>query len=71
MGRAARAGRDGRYQTAGLPAGDYLLVAVADESTANWQDPAILATLARVARAVTIGEGDSQSLDLRTSVVSR
>jgi len=69
--RAVRVGRDGHYQTTGLPPGEYLVVAVADEATANWQDPAVLKALARVATRIDLPEGESRSQLLRTSVVSR
>jgi hypothetical protein len=66
--RAVRVDRDGRYQTVGLPAGDYLVAAIPDEATANWQDAAVLRSLARVATSVTIADGDSKSMSLRTTV---
>jgi len=69
--RAIRVGRDGHYRTAGLPPGDYLVVAVPDESTMNWQDPAVLKALARAATAVVIAEGESRTVTLRTSVVPK
>jgi hypothetical protein len=69
--REVRVGRDGHYRTTGLPAGDYLVVAVADETAANWQDPAVLKALARTATSVSIGDGESRTLALRTSVVPK
>jgi len=69
--RDVRVGKDGQYSTVGLPPGEYLVVAVADETSANWQDPTVLKALARSATSVTIAEGESRSLALRTSVVSR
>jgi hypothetical protein len=69
--RAIRVDRHGQYQTDGLPAGDYLVVAVADESSANWQDPRVLRTLARLATPITIAEGETRSAPLRTSAVPR
>jgi hypothetical protein len=69
--REIRVGRDGHYRTVGLPPGDYLVVAVADEAAANWQDPAVLKALAREATSVTLADGESRALTLRTSVVPR
>lgn len=69
--REIRVGLDGHYRTAGLPPGDYLVVAVADESTANWQDPTMLKALAREATSVVIADGESRALTLRTAVVPR
>lgn len=69
--REVRVGLDGHYRTTGLPPGDYLVVAVPDESTANWQDPTVLRALAREAAAVVIADGESRALTLRTAVVQR
>ena len=63
-----RVDREGRYQTAGLPAGDYIAVAIPEETSANWPDPAVLRALARAGTTVTIGDGDSRSLALKTTV---
>jgi hypothetical protein len=69
--RAVRVGREGHYDTSGLPPGEYLVVAVADEAAVNWQDPPALKSLARVATLVKLAEGESRSLLLRTSAVPR
>lgn len=69
--RAIRVGRDGHYQTTGLPAGEYMVVAVSDESTANWQDPIMLKALTRLATRVELADGESRSQLLRTAVVQR
>ena len=67
--RAVRVDRNGQYQTAGLPAGDYLLVAIPDESSANWQDPKVLQALARLATSITLGDGETRSASLKTMAV--
>lgn len=69
--RAIRVDREGQYRTDGLPAGEYLVVAVRDEVTANWQDPRVLRVLAKQATAVTIAEGEARTVSLRTSAVPR
>lgn len=69
--REIRVGLDGHYRTAGLPPGDYFVVAVADEATANWQDPRVLKALAREATSVVIADGESRALTLRTVAVPR
>ena len=66
--RSIRVDRNGRYQTAGLPNGDYIAVAIPEEASADWQDPTVLRALARVGSTVTIGDGDSRSLALKTTV---
>jgi hypothetical protein len=69
--RAIRVDKDGAYRTAGLPAGDYFAVAIADESAGNWQDPKTLQALARLATAVKLGDGEIRSLELKTVAVPR
>jgi hypothetical protein len=64
---AVRADREGRYLVERLPPGDYMVVAVADESTADWQDPVVLRALSRLATTVTIGDGEARSLPLKTT----
>jgi hypothetical protein len=64
--RAIRTGRDGAFRVVGLPAGDYLVVAVADESTTDWQDPRTLQALAKVAIQVTLRDGEARTLVLKT-----
>ena len=66
---ATRPSRAGTYALSGLPPGNYDIVAIGDEMTTNWQDPAFLQKLARVATHVTIGEGQGLSVDLMTAVV--
>ena len=66
--RAIRVDRDGRYSLGGLPAGDYLVVAIADESSADWQDPETLEALATLATPITLGAGESRTTPLRTMV---
>ena len=65
--RQVRAGQDGAYKINGLPAGDYYVVAVDDESTtASWQDPAYLGGMARNATQVRLTEGDIKTQALST-----
>ena len=50
----------------GLPAGAYLIAAVAEEASVNWQNPKTLQALARLASTVTMVDGESRQLALRT-----
>jgi hypothetical protein len=68
---AVRVDRDGRYLAERVPAGEYMVVAIADESSADWQDPIVLRTLSRLATTVTLTEGESRSLPLKTATVRR
>jgi hypothetical protein len=69
--RSIRTDKDGAFQTTGLPAGDYLVAAIADETAVNWQDPRILQALVRVATPVKLGDGETRSVELHTVVPPR
>jgi hypothetical protein len=69
--RSIRTDKDGAFQAGGLPAGDYLVIAIADEAAVNWQDPRTLQALVRLATPVKLGDGETRSLELRTVVPSR
>jgi hypothetical protein len=60
--------RDGRYTLASLPPGDYW-AASSSMPGLDLQDSRTLAALSRLATPVTIGEGETKSVDLRTVTV--
>jgi hypothetical protein len=64
--RVARADSDGRYAFPNLPAGDYYIAAVKDDTVDDWWDPALLRTLARVARQIRLMDGEQKHEDLTT-----
>ena len=63
--RSARVGARGEFAIAGVPPGDYYLVAVRDDQAADWRDPATLDLLARVAEQVSIADGETRDVALR------
>ena len=63
--RSVTTGKNGEFSFSALPSGDYYAVAVPDEYAADWQEPALMQTLTRVATRVTIGEGEHKKQDLR------
>ena len=65
--QTAAPGRLGTYSFRGLPAGDYYVVA-AEWLSADFSNPDVLATLIPAARRVTIGDGGTQTVDLRTVI---
>jgi hypothetical protein len=67
--RTARAGVDGTYTITALVPGEYYVAAVAEEGFADWQDPALLAALSRIARQVRVTDGERRTQDLTTAVV--
>jgi hypothetical protein len=67
--RTTRAGPDGVYIITALVPGEYYIAAVNEEGFADWQDPALLAALARVARQVRVVDGERRTQDLTTAVI--
>ncbi len=63
--RAVRPGADGQYSMAGLPPGDYLLVALADVESGEWNDRAFLDALAPAGIRISLGEGEKKRQDLQ------
>jgi hypothetical protein len=66
--RLIRAGTSGAYRATGLPAGDYLLIAVKNER-ADWQEAKYLASIASLATRITLGNGDHKVQDLQTQEI--
>jgi hypothetical protein len=63
--QTARTDASGSYRVRNLPAGEYLIVAVADVEQGEWFDPAYLEQARGGATRVTISEGAKKTLDLR------
>jgi hypothetical protein len=62
----------GTYATSNLPPGDYFVIAMAAGSAEfieDWPSSAELARLAKVARRVTLRDGQTATLDLATSTL--
>ena len=64
--KVARADKDGRYTFPNLPAGEYYVAAVKDDTVGDWWDPALLRMLFPVARQVRLLDGEQRRLDLDT-----
>ena len=67
--RSARVSTRGTYEITPLPAGEYVVVAIDDRFSADWQRPERLETLSRSAMRVRFGAGEKKTLDLVTTVV--
>jgi hypothetical protein len=63
--RTVRPAADGKFVMPNVPPGDYLMTAVTDLEPGEQSDPAFLELLSRSAIAVTIGEGEKKTQDLR------
>jgi hypothetical protein len=64
--RSAHATSAGTFEFLGLPPGDYYLAAVSLHLMVEWQDPAFLERLIRVATKVTVADGDEKTVSLKT-----
>lgn len=69
--RLSRASMNGQFAIAGLPAGDYLIVAVDDAVADGLQDEQVLAQLRTLATRVSLRDEESRTLQLRLSNVKR
>jgi hypothetical protein len=63
--RETRASTSGVFNVKGLPAGDYLVVAIDDAAAEGWQDPQKLASLRPFATQFTVHDSESLTLLLR------
>jgi hypothetical protein len=63
--RAARPDRQGAWQIRGLPAGEYLAIAIDYVQEGAWNDPEYLDSLRRGAQTVTLAEGAEQTVPLK------
>ena len=63
---ATKSDATGSFTTAGLPAGEYFVVALPDTIIDAWRDPAELDTLSRSAARVSLSTGQLRAVDLVT-----
>jgi hypothetical protein len=65
--RSARAAKTGAYAFDALPAGDYFVASIREESYGQWQTPEVLEELARTAVQVKLGDGETKTQDVKTA----
>jgi hypothetical protein len=65
--RGARVSRTGSYTLEGLPAGDYFVASMHEDSFGQWQAPEVLEELARTAVQVKLSDGESKAQDVKTA----
>jgi hypothetical protein len=61
----------GTFRFASLPGGEYFAIALDSGLAASWKDPEFLERASTVATRVSLGWGQSVTLDLRVTQVSR
>ena len=60
-----RPDQDGRFKVQNLPAGSYLAVAVDYVPQGEWGDPELLDRLKSKGKRFSLGDGETQTLDLK------
>ena len=65
--RSTRPSTDGQFTFAGIPPGDYKIVAMVDVETGAWFDPAFLQQIDAASTRVTIGDGEKKVQNLQIS----
>lgn len=69
--RNVRAQPSGAFSIMGVPARDYLMVAVTDADIPDLQNPMVYDALARAATSVTLIEGNTRTMSLKLAQVVR
>jgi hypothetical protein len=69
--RSARPDQQGQYQIKGLPAGEYLAVAMDYVQDGMWNDPEYLDSIRRYAEKFTLIDGTSQAVALKLASDTR
>jgi hypothetical protein len=62
--RRTLANAAGNFSLGSLPAGDYFVIAVPEEFSSEWQDPAYLEVLSRTASRFTLSPGERRTVEL-------
>jgi hypothetical protein len=64
VSRSGRPGKAGAFSFTNLPIGEYLVAALPDERSADWQEVAALEKIAGVATRVSMADGEKKTLAL-------
>jgi hypothetical protein len=68
--RTGRPDQDGRFKVPGLPPGEYHIVALDYVDADQWTEPEYLERIRGKATSVTIGEGETKSIELKINTAS-
>jgi len=63
--RSGRPDQDGRFKLTGLPAGRFYVVALDQVEQGEWMDPDFLERARSKASTISVGDGETKSIDLR------
>jgi hypothetical protein len=63
--QAVRSDQSGAFRLRGLPPGDYEIVAIDDVEQGEWYDPTFLERIRSGAKRISLGEGETKTLDLK------
>lgn len=69
--RHTRASTNGQFAVAGLPAGEYLIVAFDDAAAEGWQDGPVLTQLRALSTRISLRENEDRTIQLRLTAVRR
>jgi hypothetical protein len=67
--QSARPDQDGKFKIQGLPAEEYLAIAVDYVQAGEWQDPEFLERVKSRATSFTLADGETKGLDLKLTIV--
>jgi hypothetical protein len=68
--RSGRPDQDGRFKLTSLPPGDYFIIALDYMDANEWTDPEFLDRIRTKATRLSIGEGETKSVDLKVTTAS-
>ena len=65
--QSARPDQNGKFQVQGLPAGEYLAVAIDYVEEGMWNDPEYLESIRGQAQRLTLGDGETRAIALKVA----
>jgi carboxypeptidase family protein len=68
--RTARPDQDGRFKVSGMAPADYHIIAIDKLEPGQWTDPEFLERMRSKAASITIGDGETRTLDLKINTAS-
>ena len=69
--KSARPDQDGGFQVRGLPAGNYLAIAMDYVEEGMWNDPEYLDQIRRDAQPFALSDGETRSVTLKVLTLAR